>query len=71
MLTATFPFWAAVAFSFVVITAFNIYAERQGIGSGIFNYAITLMFLIAFVVYYLLIVLGFGVVRRWIARERR
>ena len=68
MLVATFPAWAAMAFSLGLVTLFNQLAVRPKVGYDLYNYTLGLMSLIAFVLECVLVWPAFSVLRRWVSR---
>ena len=68
VLVATFPAWAAMAFSLGMVTMFNLLAVRPKVGYDLYNYTLGLMSLIAFVLECGLVWLIFALLRRWTSR---
>jgi hypothetical protein len=68
LLVATFPTWAAIAFSMGIIATVNVFVFQRELGTDLYNYALGLLPLGAFVFECVAFGVTFFVLRRWRAR---
>jgi hypothetical protein len=71
VILGTMPVWAAICFSFAVISAVNIVVFRPELGTGAYNYALALVPIGALVVESLLLLGWYSLLGRLVARSDR
>ena len=67
----TMPIWAAMCFSFAVISVVNIFIFRPELGTGVYNYTLGVLPIGALVVESLLLLAWFSLLQRLVTRRGR